>query len=426
MCYTSMFGQKQLFTEVQFEKPSVFVGEPLELSVSVYTATWFTKGVSPGNVKVNGAFTVYFRSLSTSKEVDGQLYSGVKLFFNVFPYEAKDLVFPSLEFSVETPDIGDYKGKKRKIRTRERVIKVKDVPQGVSKNNWLVSTSVSVYDQWKGNLKKVKVGDVLERSIRLNVSGTVSKFIPVVVWDSIAHVSIYPKRAVLKNNQTKTAISASRVEGVRYLFEREGSIVIPEIIVHWWHPRHKKLYKKTLKSHIINVLSNPNLGMLETARASLDKNSEDSLESSEDFLILGMRPIKFILFLFSFLIAVVFLVFTGANLFKKYIRAREVYRNSEGYYFKMFMRSLGSRTSTDSVNKCYAWLGRLNLKTPTVSYFFQEYGTLQNENNSMDIQNCMNDEFEILIPIKEWKKARKRYFDKKYKPKKPELKSLNP
>ena len=90
------------------------------------------------------------------------------------------------------------------------------------------------------------------------------------------------------------------------------------------------------------------------------------------------------------------------------------------------MRSLGSRTSTDSVNKCYAWLGRLNLKTPTVSYFFQEYGTLQNENNSMDIQNCMNDEFEILIPIKEWKKARKRYFDKKYKPKKPELKSLNP
>ena len=82
-CSASLSAQKQLRTEINFNKKAVYVGEPLEVSVAVYTTTWFTKGVDPGNVKIDGAYTVYFRSLSSSKTIDGKRYSGVTLFFNV-------------------------------------------------------------------------------------------------------------------------------------------------------------------------------------------------------------------------------------------------------------------------------------------------------------------------------------------------------
>ncbi len=129
-------AQKHLITDVRINKNTVYVGEPVEVSVSVYTSTWFTKGVNPGNIKVNDAFTVYFRSLSNSKQINGQTYAGVTMTFNVFPYDNKDIIFPSMEFTVETPDNGDYKGVNRLVKTPSRTIKVKPVPLSFNRNEW--------------------------------------------------------------------------------------------------------------------------------------------------------------------------------------------------------------------------------------------------------------------------------------------------
>ena len=95
-CTFLLQAQRHLRTEVSFNKGSVYVGEPIEVSVTVYSSTWFTEGVDPGNIKINGAYTVYFRSLSTSKKFGNKLYAGVTLFFNVFPYNEENVEFPFL------------------------------------------------------------------------------------------------------------------------------------------------------------------------------------------------------------------------------------------------------------------------------------------------------------------------------------------
>ena len=64
------FSQGHLFSDVKLNQGSVYVGQPVKVTVLVYTSTWFTRGVDPGNIKVNGAFTVYFRSVSSSKQIN--------------------------------------------------------------------------------------------------------------------------------------------------------------------------------------------------------------------------------------------------------------------------------------------------------------------------------------------------------------------
>tara|TARA_B100000809_G_scaffold252094_1_gene286376 strand:- start:3616 stop:3903 length:288 start_codon:yes stop_codon:yes gene_type:complete len=86
----------------------------------------------------------------------------------------------------------------------------------------LVPSFVRVYDSWKGNLTKVRLGDVLERNITLKVGGTISEFIPSIVCDTIQNTSLYPKISTLKNNKTKASISAVRTDGTSCLFEKEG------------------------------------------------------------------------------------------------------------------------------------------------------------------------------------------------------------
>ena len=158
-------AQNNVLSEVSINRKSVYVGQPVEVSVGIFTPTWFTQGVNFGNIKVNGAFTVYFRSVSTSKKINGKNYAGVVAIYNVFPYDDEDLVFPSLEMVVETPNEGGFKGIKRSVKTKSRNIDVKAVPNGYNANDWLVANNVNVNESWQGDLKTVKVGDVVQRTV---------------------------------------------------------------------------------------------------------------------------------------------------------------------------------------------------------------------------------------------------------------------
>ena len=401
-----MHSQRHLRTEVSFNKRSVYVGEPMEVSVTVYSSTWFTEGVDPGNIKINGAYTVYFRSLSSSKTFDNKLYSGVTLFFNVFPYNEENVEFPSLEFVVETPDEGNYVGVKRKIKTRAKQIIVKPVPPGIKKDAWLVSSSVRVYDSWKGDLTKVKVGDVLERNITLKVNGTISELIPRIQFDTIPKISLYPKRSYLKNNKSKTAISAQRTDGTRYLFEKEGSITIPEIVVYWWNPRYSKLYKRILKSKTIQVAANPDLGMLESVKKTLEETVETEEEVDEKLLVFGLSLKKFMMFLSGSILLLFIVIRVGIKLYRKLKNSHLAYKESEQYYFKCFIKSKNETT-------LYKWIDQLNLKEPSVNFIIMSFGTKSLIEKYSTLHNKEKNLSRCFKMTSDWKKTRKNFLNSK-------------
>lgn len=408
----SSVAQSHLWSDVSIAKSSVYVGEPVQVTVSVYTSTWFTSGINPGNIKVNNAFTVYFRSLSTSKIIKGKTYAGVQLFFNVFPYDDTDIVFPELEFIVETPDIGGFKGVKRKVKTRSKQIKVKSIPAGFNKNDWLVTSNMTVAENWSSNKNEVKVGDVLERKITRNVANIVAELIPPIIWDSISTISLYPTRSTVKSNKTKTAISATRVDGVRYLFEKEGEVVVPEKILTWYNPRAKKLFKRTLKGFTIKVLPNPNLGMLESVRDSLQITMPikgKGIVEDTPKTIVGLTVKQFIIALCSLLL-ICYLLFKIGGKILLFLKNRKItYLNSEQYYFDQFIKSLKKGDSSVQINSFYKWISMLNLEEPTLSYFVSKFGSnelLQKKEESVNKQQENNFP---TVASKEWSKLRANY-----------------
>lgn len=411
-----ILGQTRVFSEIKVNKGSAYVGEPVQVSVGIYTSTWFTSGVKFGNIKVNGAFTVYFRSVSVNKQVNGRNYAGVEAIYNVFPYDSEDIVFPALELIVETPNEGDYKGIKRKVITKEREIDIKTIPKGFDKENWLVSSNVYLNESWKGNLKSVKVGDVIERTISRNTSGTVAELIPPIVWDSVKNVSLYPTRPDINTNKSKTAISSTRSEGMRYLFEKEGTVILPEITVNWWNSRQQKLYKKTIPAKTIEVLPNPDLGMLESVRDSLMIASpaitneetakiEDTIFGLSAKEILSYLGIGILVILLLYKTIRWLLINKGLLLHLK--NKREAYLNSEKYYFKLFLKHMSKKDSISSINALYNWIDHLELKEPTLNYFAKLYGS--NEFQSKLNQVESNKSADLLKIINEIKEARKNY-----------------
>ncbi|MDT0553448.1 BatD family protein [Urechidicola vernalis] len=404
------FAQGHLSSSVSLSKNSVYVGEPVQVTVSVFTSTWFTKGVNPGNIKVNGAFTVYFRSLSTSKQVNGKTYAGVQLYFNVFPHENEPIEFPSLEIEVETPDPGGYKGVKHIVRTNPRTINVKSIPPNFDADSWLVTTWMSATENWKGDLKNVKVGDVLERSIYRNASNTVSELIPPVKWDTIANVSLYPTRSEVANNKTKTAISATRTEGVRYLFEKEGEIIIPKKELTWYNPYKKKLYKKTLPEVVINVQANPDLGMLASVKEQLekDKSTAESEEQSA-ITVLGLSLKQFSLYLLIGIILVYVLIKLIKVSLKIHNKRKADYLQSEKYYFDVFIKSIPSKSAKEILPKLYRWIDELPLENSTTSNL---RGHIQSSNLTSEIDKVGITTVSLNLNKTLWRQIRKQVLDK--------------
>ena len=395
----NLSGQ-QLWSEIQLNKSSVFIGEPIEVSVLVYTSTWFTSGVDPGNIKVDDASTVYFRSVSTSKSANGKTYSGVQMIFNVFPFEEGNLTFPSLDIEVETPAEGDYKGVRRIVKTKERIIKVKPIPPGFESNDWLVTTDLSVTENWSGNLEKVMVGDVLERRIIKRAQNTIAALIPFTSWDSVPDVSLYPKSPNTQNNRTKTSISASTSESVRYLFEKEGEIEIPEKIFKWWDPYQQKLYKRTLPSRKIQVKENPDLDILSSIRDSLateiqaEKLAASTEKISPDYKSLGKRMVLVVMGL----AIMILIVWEIKKLIKRSKKARQAYLKSESYYFKEFLKSIVSRDLKKIEKKLYNWIDSLKLEEPSLNYLLRHYSDKSSLNINYD-----------SLSVREWKQIRKNY-----------------
>ncbi len=368
---------QQLLSEVSLNKSPVYVGEPVEVTITVYTSTWFTRGIDPGNIKVDGAFTTFFRPVSTSIRKDGQTYAGVQLIYNVFPYSEKDILFPSLEITVETPPEGDFKGVSHVITSDEKRIRVTPVPAGFDRDEWLVTTGLGISDQWQGDLQQVKVGDVLVRRITRTAESTVSELIPPVIWDSIPDVSMYKARSSVQNNRTTTSISAVRSDAMRYLFEKEGEVTLPAMTFSWYDPSRKQLFKRTLEEITIRVRPNPDLGVLASVRDSLQAEQASMMdEEGVDNVktILGLSPGRFVVFcLLAVVLAVAMFLLT-----RRFIRwmkkRRRRFRNSEAYYFREYTIAVRKKDAGEALRLLYRWVDMLHLSEPSIGYFTGRYG----------------------------------------------------
>ncbi len=393
----SGYGQS-LISYITVNPEDVYIGQPVQLKVSVYTSTWFTKGIDLGNIQVDGALTVYFRSVSNTRDFSGKKYAGVDFYYNLFPTKDGIITVPEIEIHVESPKEGGYKGIKHTIKTNPKTISVKGVPLGYDPNNWLVATSLNVNQNGLTSLKQVKVGDVIQRTITRSAGGTLAEFIPKTVWDSIEGVSIYPKRPIINTQKSKTGVSSSRIETVSYLFEKEGEITIPTIEYIYWNSRNKKFYRKQIDSFIINVKPNANLAMLATIKKSLQKETEEAIidEKEKPFLLFGMTPKELVKNAAILVIAGLLFIVIFKNIRRRYQYHKHKRLQSESYAFNNVIKTLKKKDFIAFLNVVNFWIIKLNYKNPTLNEFVTEYGTAELKTDL----SVMNDaHFKKQLPI---------------------------
>jgi hypothetical protein len=369
---------QKLVAYVSLNKSDAYIGEPVSMTVSVHTSTWFTEGVDLGNLQVDNALTVYFRSVSNRKQIGGKAMPGVDFLYNLYPTKAGTLTIPEIKIHVSSPPEGGYEGKPHVLTTQAKSIQVRDVPLGFSADDWLVTTNLTVSENWSAPLDSVNVGEVLERTISRRASGTLAEFIPSIRWDSIAGVSIYPKRPKVDTHRGKTAVSASQSQTASYLFEKEGYVTLPATSFTYWSPYTKKTVRKTLDSVRIKVVPNPDLGMLETAKKNLEASQVTEVPEDEPLTILGLTPKEFALWASLGLLALYILYRINRWAYYGYKKQRKALLASEVYAFKQLKKALTKKESKAFYTARQHWLSKTQA-ADSLSSFIKAFGSAEDQ-----------------------------------------------
>ncbi|MFV0344983.1 MAG: hypothetical protein ACK5IQ_01835, partial [Bacteroidales bacterium] len=240
-------------------------------------------------------------------------------------------------------------------------------------------------------------------------SGTVAELIPPSVWDSLTDVSTYPGKSSINTFKTKTSISSQREESVSYLFEKEGTVVIPERIYTWYNPVSKKLYKRTLKAETVEVKANSDLGMLSSIRDSLQMQQQE-IEvvetSAKPLLILGLSPRNFALALISVLVLCYFLLKTIKHLLRSVKSRREAYLHSEAYYFDKLKGAIRRKREAEIVNALYRWIDELQLDEPTFKFLQVLVNDVETDISGLTVDKLKSIRMKHLRQSKEVRKNR--------------------
>lgn len=382
-----------VFARVSVSPREGVIRQPYRVTISVYTATWYTQPLQFTNFKIENAFIIPFTStLSSMSYIERKPYATLSFYYLVFPYEHGTMEIPALDIVATTPPEGDYKGVPVQLKTRPQHIEIKTLPvTRTGEALWMVAKNIQFSEQWSKPLDELKVGDVLERSIAINAAGTLPSLIQPLDFPEPAGVSLYAGQTELKDLRNAQDVNGRRTEHYSYLFEEEGQVHIPEKTFSWWNPVTRKVYQRTIQGRSLNIRANPDLDLLVSLKDSLDALNMPDLPVAEKeafpwkkYGIIGVGSLLALFFMFKIVVILI-----------RFFRIRrKTWLESETFFYYHARRSLHKGNTNEFVNNLYRWLDQSR-----TSGMPAEFGAYLDEENRKLFHSFLNKQLQHPAPL---------------------------
>lgn len=374
-----------IWATARFDKQTVMVGEPLVVTITVYTSTWFTEPPKFEEIQVSGALMVKLENTVGAKTVTigRKKYPAIEQRYVVYPSVIGENVLPPFEVITSCPPEGDFKGVERVVSTKEGKFTVLPPPDGIDISNWLSSYDVKVSETWDRPLEDLKAGDVLERRIRIRAMGTLAALIPPVELDPAEFGTIYPKTPILGNIQNQGSFTGSRTEIITYLLEKDGDFKIPEVTIPWFSIRAKEERTETLPAIDLAIASNPDLEFILSRQKALQeelaKEAPEEVEEEKTFEFMGLNWWQLLLVVLALIALIRQLIQWYKKIQLKQKDRKEKELASEGHYFELLKEASREGDSKTVVRQLFFWYDRFREGKfdPRIRDFAEQSGSEQ-------------------------------------------------
>lgn len=237
--------------------PDILVpGQPVRVALTFWTDSWFNPAPEWPDLPVVGGEVLNLpiaTQLVTRRE-NGKSWSGIRMERLIATWDSGQLRLPAAEVTLssagQAPHTVALAALSRPIhwpkgtRQPDRFLPADDLT---------LSQQFTVHATHPGD-DALRVGDVIDRQVTLEGTGVLPAAIPQLLYAVEGSES---QRLARQNTLIRTPrgdfIGARRVETLRYLPSRAGSIVIPPLKLRWWDSAQQRWRDATLPGKTLAV-----------------------------------------------------------------------------------------------------------------------------------------------------------------------------
>ena len=120
--------------------------------------------------------------------------------------------------------------------------------------SWLPAKQVILQESYDNQSKRIDEGTMIVRTITLEAKGVAAQILPRLTFETNNQFSVYPETPTEETHYQKPDLLGTTVIKVTYLFNKSGSIVIPELRLPWFNVVSGQSAVAVLPTRTIQVL----------------------------------------------------------------------------------------------------------------------------------------------------------------------------
>lgn len=283
-------NDEDLFLEVNVNTEKPFIQSQVLYTVKLYRRVDFAKANLSEPELPDAVIEKLADDANYTTQVGGVTYVVIERKYAIFPQKSGVTTIKPLVLTADTVARGRQNNsffnsqitQRRIVKSNPIILNVQPIPATFTDSHWLTAENLELTQTWSGDISQMKVGEPLTRTVKLVAHGSTVGQLPELNSSKIdPQLKAYNDQPVLHEDKTLAGIVASREEKIAFIPAKVGNYTLPAIQVSWFNTQTQKIEMATLPEMSLTVASAENAPQVQTAPATIEKQTPAVLADDE-------------------------------------------------------------------------------------------------------------------------------------------------
>ncbi len=255
-------GEADIFITAETDSEESYVQAQILYTVKTYraVATRQPRWSEPEATGLETLVEVASEEKNYESLLNGKPYNVIERVYAFFPQESGELQISPARFEARILRDGRITGRKVFL-SDPLTIKVNPIPPPPADYPhaiWFPAKAVELSQEWSRALDGLPAGEPITRHVTVVASGQLQTQIPILEFNEIDGIRIYPDKPELRTVAGPSGVRAMRRDQYALIASVPGDIEIPQLNLPWWNVDTGEWQVATLPATILTILPSPN------------------------------------------------------------------------------------------------------------------------------------------------------------------------
>jgi hypothetical protein len=244
------YSTQDVILKTKVEPQTAWVNQEIVYTVKLYTKQNLVDAAYQPP-RVENALIINLGGGKRSRIFEnGEEYIVEEQKYAIFPQKSGNLqIIPPLFRAV----VYDFEPKKISVKGSQHDIDIRSIPEGFTSKSWLVAKNATLTEEYENAGEHFLQGDTLVRNITLDASEVPGELLPQFEVNGSTDFKVYPEKPQVITDTSHDEVRGFEKLRVTYLFNKAGSITLPEIRVRWLNAASGKEEVAVLPAKVLQI-----------------------------------------------------------------------------------------------------------------------------------------------------------------------------